>query len=136
VEDNVAMQNNNYYDKSVSRYDNSVKDFLAYQAAFGTVIIPSVPTVGTPYAADIHYVVVPYPGGSIPLSGGPVANLGPLVAERVRHHDPLGLRPRPGPTTRCRKPGNRARSATSATPRPCTSTATPSSARPTRTTRT
>ncbi len=73
VQDNVAVQAG-FTDKTNSRYQNSVQDFLAYHGAFGATL----PAYGGLfwYSADIHYAIVTYPGGSIPLSSGTAANLG------------------------------------------------------------
>jgi hypothetical protein len=52
------VQNNNYWNSNVGRYENSIQDFLGYHGAFA----------GTDYygrAQDIHYAVVTYPGGSV-----------------------------------------------------------------------
>jgi hypothetical protein len=65
VEDNVAVQDDSFWDSARGRYDNSVQDFLGYHGAFA----------GS-NGQDIHYAVIAYPGGSIHLSSGTVANAG------------------------------------------------------------
>jgi hypothetical protein len=72
VEDNVAVQDNRKWDSKNGRYDNSVQDFGAYHGAFGGWFYN--PILNSWYNTDIHYVVVPYHGGSIPLSSGTVTN--------------------------------------------------------------
>ncbi len=62
VEDNVAVQNNNYWDSKVGRYDNSIQDFLGYHQAFAG-------TDEWGNAQEIHYAVVTYPGGTVGNAG-------------------------------------------------------------------
>src|SRR5438552_6149363 len=57
VEDNVAVQNDSYWDSKLGRYETSTQDFLGYHTAFA----------GTDMwgrAQDIHYAIVTYPGGT------------------------------------------------------------------------
>jgi hypothetical protein len=69
VEDNVAVDGTAVPGVG----GTSVSKFLGYHAAFGSTLF----SPGYTYSADIHYAVIPYPGGSIPLSSGTVANTGP-----------------------------------------------------------
>ena len=66
VEDNVAVSNNSYLD--IAHYDNSIRDSLSYHGTFGGIDFAG-------RGRDIHYAVIAYPGGSIPLPGGPAANI-------------------------------------------------------------
>jgi hypothetical protein len=64
VEDNVAVGDSS---------SNSVNNFLGYHGAFGSWLYPPSWSWFGGYS-DIRYAVIPYPGGSVPLSTGAVAN--------------------------------------------------------------
>jgi hypothetical protein len=63
VEDNVAVQHGT---------ETSTANFLGYHGAFGATIRPPGSSAST--FADIRYAVLPYPGGSVPLTTGTVPN--------------------------------------------------------------
>jgi hypothetical protein len=63
VEDNVAVSNS---------AGTSVSNFTAYHYSFSSTLYD--PYLGSSYGADIHYAVIAYPAGSVPLSSGTVSN--------------------------------------------------------------
>jgi hypothetical protein len=71
VEDNVAVQKDFQWDSTNGRYDNSIQDFLGYHTAFG--LGGYSPLIQGYYSGDIHYLVIPYAGSSVPLASPPVS---------------------------------------------------------------